>query len=76
MDQVGPWGFYLFTATLFAALVIYAGWRATQRAPIPSDETGSYIAMSQTGTPVAMEIAQELAIESDLEEEEEGDAAA
>lgn len=76
MDQVGPWGFYLFTATLFAALVIYAGWRATQRAPIPSDETGSYIAMSQTGTPVAMEIAQELAIESDLEEEADGDAAA
>ncbi len=71
MDQIGPGGFYLFTGILFVALVLYAGWRATRRKTVPVDETGSYVAMSQVGTtPVAMEIAQEYAIETALEDEE------
>ena len=65
MDNVGPGGFYLFTAVLFAALVVYAIYRSTQRAAVPVDETGSFVAMSPAGTTVVgMEIAQEWAIES------------
>ncbi|WP_299614255.1 MFS transporter [uncultured Tateyamaria sp.] len=75
METVGPSGFYMFTGVLFAALVSYAAYRATQRATIPVDETGSYVAMSQAATtPVAMEIAQEYAIESDLEGEDDNRA--
>ena len=76
MENVGPGGFYMFTGVLFAILVAYAAYRATQRAALPADETGSYVAMSQAAvTPVAMEIAQEYAIEADLEGEEDTKAA-
>ncbi|APX11179.1 MFS transporter [Tateyamaria omphalii] len=76
MESVGPSGFYMFTGVLFAALVAYAAYRTTQRATIPVDETGAYVVMSQaTTTPVAMEIAQEYAIETDLEGEDDNRAA-
>lgn len=77
MESVGPSGFYMFTGVLFAALVAYAAYRRTQRAAVPVEETGSYVVMSQaTTTPVAMEIAQEYAIEADLEAEEDAQGAA
>ncbi|MBY5932939.1 MFS transporter [Tateyamaria omphalii] len=76
MESVGPSGFYMFTGVLFAALVGYAAYRTTQRATVPVDETGAYVVMSQaTTTPVAMEIAQEYAIETDLEGEDDTRAA-
>ncbi|GGX47719.1 MFS transporter [Tateyamaria omphalii] len=76
METVGPSGFYMFTGVLFAALVSYAAYRRTQRAAVPVEETGSYVVMSQaTTTPVAMEIAQEYAIEADLEAEDDAQAA-
>ena len=72
MSVFGPSGFYILIGVLFTMLAIYAVYRATQRAAIPVDETGSFVAMSQSAmTPVAMEIAQEYAIETDLEEENE-----
>ena len=72
MGVFGPSGFYTLIGVLFAMLAIYAVYRATQRAAIPVDETGSFVAMSQSAmTPVAMEIAQEYAIETDLEDESE-----
>ncbi|MEL7133009.1 MAG: MFS transporter [Pseudomonadota bacterium] len=76
MESVGPSGFYMFTGVLFVALVGYAAYRATQRKSIPVEETGSYVAMSQASTtPVAMEIAQEYAIEADLEGEDDNQTA-
>ncbi|MEM8654771.1 MAG: MFS transporter [Pseudomonadota bacterium] len=76
MESVGAGGFYMFTGVLFAFLVAYAAYRATQRAALSVEETGSYVVMSQaTTTPVAMEIAQEWAIESDLEGEDDNRAA-
>ncbi len=76
MENVGPGGFYLFTAILFAILVAYATYRMTQRSTVPLDETGSYVAMSPASTtPVAMEIAQEYAIETDLDGEDDTRAA-
>ena len=72
MSVFGPSGFYILIGVLFTMLAIYAVYRATQRPAIPVDETGSFVAMSQSAmTPVAMEIAQEYAIETDLEEESE-----
>ncbi|MEO1777694.1 MAG: MFS transporter [Pseudomonadota bacterium] len=76
MERVGPGGFYMFIAVLFAVLVGYAGYRMTQRATIAVEDTGAYVAMSQaTMTPVAMEIAQEYAIDVELEAENPADAA-
>jgi hypothetical protein len=72
MAVFGPSGFYMLIGVLFTMLALYAIYRATQRPAIPVDETGSFVAMSQSAmTPVAMEIAQEYAIEADLEEENE-----
>ncbi|MCV3271111.1 MFS transporter [Roseobacter sinensis] len=69
MDVVGPGGFYLFTGILFTALVFYAAYRSTVRKSIPVDETGAYVAVAPSYSPVAMEYAQEYAIESELSEE-------
>ncbi|MGJ8546776.1 MAG: MFS transporter [Sulfitobacter sp.] len=74
--SLGPGGFYLFTAVLFAALSIYAGYRATQRSTISVEDTASYVAVSPTATAVAVEYAQEYVIEAELEEEAEAEAEA
>ena len=69
MDVVGPGGFYLFTGILFAALVPYAAYRSTVRKSIPVDETGAYVAVAPSYTSVALEYAQEYAIETELSDE-------
>jgi MFS family permease len=68
--SLGPAGFYLFTTILFGAMIAYAGYRSTVRATLPTDETGSFVPMGPTATSVAMEIAQEYVIETEIEEEE------
>lgn len=67
---LGPGGFYLFTAVLFAALAIYASYRATVRPALSSEETGQYIPIYPAATTVAVEIAQEYAIETEQAEEQ------
>lgn len=69
MEIVGPGGFYLFTGLLFAALVAYAGYRATRRDARRVEETGPYVPMAPSYTPVAHEYAQEYAISTELEAE-------
>ncbi|TNJ46749.1 MFS transporter [Phaeobacter sp. B1627] len=66
----GPNGFFLFMGMLLGALVLYALYRSTQRATIPVEETGVMAAMSPSATSVAAEVAQEYAIETELEEQE------
>ena len=69
MGVFGPSGFYMILVVLFAGLALYAGYRVTQRATIAVDDMGSFVPMFPSSTtPVAMEIAQEYAIEVDLEE--------
>lgn len=74
MDSVGPGGFYLFTGILFTALVLYAAYRSTVRKSIPVDETGAYVAVAPSYTSVALEYAQEYAIETELSDENATDA--
>jgi len=74
---LGPAGFFLFMAALLIIMGAYALYRMTQRAAISVDETGAFQQVMPTLTPVALEVAQEVAIEADLEEvEEDGPAAA
>jgi len=63
MDWAGPQGYWLFIAVLLLALVAYAAYRMTQRAAVPVDETGVYVSVLPTASPVAVEVAQEWAIE-------------
>ncbi len=67
--SLGPGGFYLFTAVLFVILAVYATYRATRRPAVPVDETGNYVAIYPTATAVAVEYAQEYAIESEQDDE-------
>jgi MFS family permease len=73
MEVVGPPGFYLFTGVLFAALVAYAAYRASVRSSVPVDETGPYVPMTPSYTPVAHEYAQEYVIEAELSDLEAAD---
>ena len=71
---LGPSGFFLFMAVLLLLLGLYAAYRATQRPAIPSDDTGTLSPMYATGSPMAAEWAQEVAIEADLEEQDANEA--
>ncbi|MEW9918575.1 MFS transporter [Marimonas sp. MJW-29] len=65
--EMGPPAFYLYTAILFGALMVYAIYRATQRPARSADETSSYVPIYPTATATAVEYAQEVAIEADQE---------
>lgn len=69
MDIVGPPGFYLFTGILFVALVAYAGYRSTRGRTIAVEDTGAYVAVTPSYTSVALEYAQEYAIETEKEDD-------
>ncbi|OUS37152.1 MFS transporter [Rhodobacterales bacterium 56_14_T64] len=66
----GPSGYFLFMLVLLTLLALYAGYRITQRPAIPIEDTGIMTPMSPTASPVAVEFAQEYAIETELEEQE------
>ncbi len=67
--SLGPSAFYLYTAVLFGVLLVYAAYRTTQRKTVPTDETGSYVPIYPTATAMAVEYAQEIAIEAEQEDE-------
>lgn len=69
MDWVGPGGFYLFTGILFMVLSLYAAYRSTRRRAVPVEDTGAYVAVAPSYTSVALEYAQEYAIEAEKEGE-------
>ena len=54
MGLVGPRGFFLFMAVLFAALAVYALWRMTRRRRT-ADATSSFTAVSPSATVVFVE---------------------
>ncbi|WP_170759422.1 MFS transporter [Ruegeria lacuscaerulensis] len=72
---LGPPGFFLFIAALLVTMALYAMYRMTQRAAVPVDETGTMSPVYPTASPVALEVAQEVAIEAAEAEQETQDVA-
>ena len=69
MTQTGPGGYFIILATLLGSLTVYGFYRMTQRG-ISDVDTSSYAAVLPTASVVAVEIAQELAIEAAEEAEQ------
>ncbi len=67
MDLFGPEGFFLALASTHASLGVFILYRMTQRAALPPEEQGSYVAMPARTTPVAGEMYGEAA--SDLSDQ-------
>ena len=63
MTQTGPGGYFIILATLLGSLTVYGFYRMTQRG-ISDVDTSSYATVLPTASVVAVEIAQELAIEA------------
>ncbi len=69
MTEIGPIGFFVILASLLGALTVYGFYRMTQRG-ISDVDTSSYATVLPTTSAVAVEIAQELAIEAAEEMDE------
>jgi MFS family permease len=77
MQKAGPFAFWLVLCITFAAIALYALYRMTQRAAIPASETDSYIGVTPTASPVAVEAASVWAVENaEAEREAEAEAEA
>ena len=63
MTEIGPIGFFVILAALLGLLTVYGFYRMTQRG-ISDVDTSSYATVLPTTSVVAVEIAQELAIEA------------
>ena len=63
MTEIGPRGFFVILAALLGSLSVYGFYRMTQRR-ISDLDTSSYATVLPTTSAVAVEIAQELAIEA------------
>ena len=69
MTKMGPEGFFVILAFSMGLLTVYGFYRMTQRG-ISDVDTSSYATVLPTASVVAVEIAQELAIEAAEEIEE------
>ncbi|MBC6443158.1 MAG: MFS transporter [Rhodobacteraceae bacterium] len=74
MAQFGPGAFFLFIGALLAMTSVYAFYRTFRREAPTVDETGVYTPIFAAGSPVAAEVAQEVAIYADLEAENATDS--
>jgi MFS family permease len=63
MTTFGPGAFFIYIGTLLALISAYAAYRATQRPSPPVASTSSYAPVAPQASPVALEVAQEVAIE-------------
>lgn len=75
MTQLGPNGFFGFIAVLMMAIAVYGLYRMTQRTGVGVEETGPFVTVPSRMSPVAVEIAAEIAIEEAEQAEEEQQAA-
>lgn len=73
MEYIGPEGFFVFIGALMFALAAYAGYRMTQRAAPSVEQTSAYAVVSPISSPVAVDVAQEYAIEEAMLEEEQAE---
>ncbi|WP_457645756.1 MFS transporter [Profundibacter sp.] len=74
MGLVGPGGFFVFLAGLLIGLALYGAYRTTQRAAPAIEDTGSYSPVLPSASPVVVELAQEVFIDTALEEESNNSA--
>ncbi|HAW46111.1 MAG TPA: MFS transporter [Roseovarius sp.] len=72
MGVIGPRGFFVVIAVLALSIAAYAAYRMTQRAAPAPAQTDSYMAVAPSASPMAVEFAQEVAIETAQEGEEPG----
>lgn len=63
MERAGPFSFWLVLSVTFAGIALYALYRMTQRPAIPASQTESYLGVTPTATPVAVEAASAWAAE-------------
>ncbi|WP_300513042.1 MFS transporter [Aliiroseovarius sp.] len=71
MGLLGPNGFFAFIGILMIGLLIYGLWRSTRRAAPSIEDTGDYVAISPSASPVAVDMAQEVYIETASEDTDE-----
>ncbi|WP_368183741.1 MFS transporter [Aestuariibius sp. HNIBRBA575] len=69
MDIYGPNGYWTFIAVLMALLAVYGLYRTSQRPSVSPENTVPYSPVSVNASPLAVEVAQEVYIETELEEE-------
>lgn len=69
MQSYGPFGYFLIIALLLGTLALYAAYRTTRRAAPSVQDANSYTPVLPTASPVALELAQEFAIETAQEDE-------
>lgn len=74
MSEIGSYGFFIYLAVLMLGLSVYSVYRMTQRPAPAVDSTGSYAPITPASSPVAVEVAQEVFIETILEEESNTEA--
>ena len=70
LDAYGAASYFWFIGTVMAIMGSYALYRMTQTSSTAVEDTSTYAPITPTSTPIAVELAQEYAIEMALEEEE------
>lgn len=76
MERIAPDLFFVHVGCALAALCLYGLWRMTRRASVPLEEQAGWAPVLSSASPVAMELAQEVAAEQYIAAEEEREAAA
>ena len=69
MRGMGPNGFWALIATMLLGIAIYAAYRMSQRSAPAVEDTGAFVSVLPTASPIAVEVAQEWAIEQAEEAE-------
>jgi len=72
MTRYGAFSYYYALILLMGSIALYGAYRMTRRDAIPIEDTMSYTPVMPQSTPIAAELAQEVAIEAAEAEEEEG----
>ncbi|HIP24216.1 MAG TPA: MFS transporter, partial [Rhodobacteraceae bacterium] len=72
MSRYGAFSYYYALILLMGSIAIYGAYRMTRREAIPIEDTMSYTPVMPQSTPIAAEVAQEVAIEAAEAEEEDG----
>ena len=75
MRGIGPSGFWLIVAAMLLGIASYAAYMMKRRPAADAESATAFVGVLPTASPVAVEIAQEWAIEQAEEAEEAGDAA-